>query len=196
MPDFRGLPRPFWVLFAGTLVNRVGGFVLIFLAIYLTEVQSLTPTQAGAVLSAYGLGAIAGGPIGGALSDRIGRRPTLVVSLIAGGVSMLVLGLVARTVTMTLAAVATGLLYEMYRPVVAATVADVVRPDDRPRAFGLIHWAVNLGASVAPLLGGVIAASSYRALFAADAATTVLFGIILWVALPETRPGHLPQAMT
>ncbi|MGH9387821.1 MAG: MDR family MFS transporter [Vicinamibacterales bacterium] len=196
VPDFRGLPRPFWVLFAGTLVNRVGGFVLIFLAIYLTEVQSLTPTQAGAVLSAYGLGAIAGGPIGGALSDRIGRRPTLVVSLIAGGVSMLVLGLVARTVTMTLAAVATGLLYEMYRPVVAATVADVVRPDDRPRAFGLIHWAVNLGASVAPLLGGVIAASSYRALFAADAATTVLFGIILWVALPETRPGHLPQAMT
>jgi hypothetical protein len=36
LPDFRGLPRPFWVLFVGTLVNRVGGFVLVFLAIYLT----------------------------------------------------------------------------------------------------------------------------------------------------------------
>src|SRR5512145_1694799 len=82
VPDFRGLPRPFWVLFAGTLVNRGGGFVLVFLALYLTEVRGLTPTQAGAIISAYGLGAIAGGPLGGALSDRIGRRPTLVGSLI------------------------------------------------------------------------------------------------------------------
>src|SRR5262249_21721840 len=148
LPDVRGLPRPFWVLFAGTLVNRIGGFVLVFLAIYLTEVRGLTATEAGAILSAYGLGAIGGGPVGGALSDRIGRRPTLVVSLIGGGVSMLVLGLVTRTVRMTVAAVVTGLLYEMYRPVVAATFADVVCIDDRPRAYGLIYWAVNVGASV------------------------------------------------
>jgi MFS family permease len=189
LPDVRGLPRPFWVLFAGTLVNRIGGFVLVFLAIYLTEVRGLTPTEAGAILSAYGIGAIGGGLVGGALSDRIGRRPTLVVSLIAGGVSMLVLGLVTRTERITVAALVAGLLYEMYRPVVAATVADVVFVDDRPRAYGLIYWAVNLGASVAPLLGGGIASRSYRALFAADAATTVLFGIVIWVALPETRPG-------
>ena len=78
MPDFHDLPRPFWVLFAGTLVNRVGGFVLIFLAIYLTEERGLNPAQAGAVVAAYGIGAIGAGPIGGALSDRIGRRPTLV----------------------------------------------------------------------------------------------------------------------
>ena len=77
LPDFRGLPRPFWVLFAGMLVNRVGGFVLVFLAIYLTEVRGLSAAQAGAVMSVYGLGAIAGGPLGGALSDRIGRRSTL-----------------------------------------------------------------------------------------------------------------------
>jgi predicted MFS family arabinose efflux permease len=188
VPDFRGLPRPFWVLFAGTLVNRGGGFVLVFLALYLTEVRGLTPTQAGAIISAYGLGAIAGGPLGGALSDRIGRRPTLVGSLIVGGASMLVLGLVTRTPSMTIAAAATGLLYEMYRPVVSATVADVVGAADRPRAYGLIYWAVNVGASVAALLGGLIATRSYRALFVADAATTVVFGVILWAALPETRP--------
>lgn len=104
------------MVFAGTLVNRVGGFVLVFLAIYLTEVRGLTPTQAGAVLSVYGLGAIGGGPLGGTLSDRIGRRPTLVVSLTAGGASMLVLGLVSRTLTMTLAAAATGLLLRNVSP--------------------------------------------------------------------------------
>jgi MFS family permease len=195
-PDFRGLPPAFWVLFAGTLVNRIGGFLLIFLVIYLTDVRGLSAAQAGAVLSAYGLGAIAGSPLGGALSDRIGRRPTLVVSLIAGGASVLVLGLVARTATITFVAVTTGLFYEMYRPVVAAAVADVVRAGDRPRAYGLIYWAVNLGASIAPLLGGFIAARSYRALFAVDAATTALFGFILWIALPETRPANVTRADT
>jgi MFS family permease len=188
VPDFRGLPRAFWVLFAGTLVNRVGGFVLVFLAIYLTEVRGLTATQAGVVISAYGLGAIGGGPLGGALSDRIGRRPTLVASLIGGGASMLVLGFVTRPVAMTAAAIVTGLLYEMYRPVVSATVADVVGSDDRPRAYSLLYWAVNLGASIAPVLGGLVAAYSYLALFAADAATTAMYGVILWAALPETRP--------
>jgi MFS family permease len=188
VPDFRGLPRPFWVLFAGTFVNRVGGFVLIFLAIYLTEVRGLTPAQAGAVVAAYGVGAIGAGPIGGALSDRIGRRPTLVASLIGGGASMFVLGLMTRTLTITAAAIGTGLLYEMYRPVVSATIADVVSSEERPRAYSLIYWAVNLGASIAPLLGGVLAAHSYRVLFAVDAITTAMFGIVLWAALPETRP--------
>ena len=190
LPDFRGLPRPFWVLFVGTLVNRVGGFVLIFLAIYLTEVRGLSAAQAGVVVSAYGLGAIGGGPLGGALSDRIGRRPILATSLIAGGASMLMLGLATETPAIMAAAVVTGFFYEMYRPVVSATIADIVRPDDRPRAYGLIYWAVNLGASIAPLLGGLVAARSYRALFAADAGTTVLCGVIVWMALPETRPAN------
>ena len=187
VPDFRGLPHAFWVLFAGTLVNRVGGFVLIFLAIYLTEVRGLTPTQAGAIISAYGLGAIGGGPLGGALSDRIGRRPTLVASLIAGGASMLVLGLVTRTLSLTIAAAATGCFTKCIaqwcpRPSPTSSATPIVR------AYGLIYWAVNVGASVASLLGGLIATRSYRALFVADAATTLLFGAILWAALPETRP--------
>jgi MFS family permease len=176
------------VLFAGTLINRTGGFVLIFLAIYLTEVQGLSADQAGAIVSSYGLGAVAAGPLGGALSDRIGRRPTLVASLIAGGASMFVLGVAGGVFAIALAAVVTGLLYEMYRPVVSAAVADVVPADQRARAYALIYWAVNLGGSIAVVLGGVIAARSYRALFAIDAITTVLFGIVLWMALPETRP--------
>jgi MFS family permease len=194
VPDFRGLPRPFWVLFAGTLVNRVAGFVIVFLAIYLTEVQGLTAVQAGAVISAYGVGAMGGGAFGGAVSDRVGRRPVLVLSLIGGGASMLLLGLLTTTPAITGGALLTGLLYEMYRPVVSATIADVVTVEDRPRAYGLIYWAVNLGASIAPLLGGVIAASSYRALFVADAATTALYGMIVLTALPETRPAAHPRS--
>jgi MFS family permease len=185
LPDFRGLPHGFWVLFAGTLINRVAGFVLIFLAIYLTEVRGLSAAQAGTVISAYGLGAIAGVAIGGALSDRIGRRPTLAASLTLGGASMFALGLVTETPAIIAAAAVTGLIYEMYRPVVSATIADVVRADDRPRAYSLIYWAVNIAGSIGPLVGGLLAAASYRALFAFDALTSIFYGVIVWVAMPE-----------
>jgi MFS family permease len=121
VPDVGGLPRAFWVLFAGTLVNRAGGFALFFLAIYLTEQRGLSAAQAGAVVSAYGGGAILGGPIGGTLADRIGRRPTLVACLFAGGASVLSLGLVTAPALITAVAVLTGLCYEMYRPVVSRT---------------------------------------------------------------------------
>jgi MFS family permease len=194
MPRFGGLPTAFWVLFTGTLVNRTGGFVLAFLMVYLTESRGLSAARAGGVVAAYGLGAMAGGPLGGAVSDRIGRRPTLIVSLIAGGSSMLVLGLVSRATAIVAVAFCTGLLYEMYRPVVSATIADVVDAADRPRAYSLIYWAVNIGAAIAPVLGGVIAARSYRMLFAFDAATTIAYGLIVWSALPETRPVAAPAS--
>jgi len=197
LPDFRGLPRPFWVLFVGTLINRVGGVVLVFVAIYLTEQRGLTAAEAGVVVSAYGLGAIAGAPIGGALSDRVGRRPMLVWSLLAGGTSMAVFGFVTSVPAMIAVAAVTGLLYEMYRPIVSAVIADIVDAADRPRAYSLLYWAVNLGASVAPVVGGLMAARSYTLLFAADGASMALFGVLVWQALAETRPAdptHDPAA--
>ena len=84
LPDVRSLPRSFWVLFAGTLVNRIGGFVLVFLAIYLTEVRGLTLAEAGAIVSAYGLGAIAGG-MGCSRTTRCQRRVTAFSSAIPIG---------------------------------------------------------------------------------------------------------------
>lgn len=162
--------------------------MLVFLAIYLTEARGLSLGQTGLVLSCYGLGAIVAAAGGGILSDRIGRRPTLVAALMLGAVAMLVLGLMRSISGIALAALGTGLLYELYRPAVSATVADLIPSSDRPRAYSLIYWAVNAGAAIAPILGGVLVAKSYFALFAADAATTFLYGLIVWRALPETRP--------
>jgi MFS family permease len=86
------------------------------------------------------------------------------------------------------ASVLVGLTIDLYRPAASALVADLVPAADRARAFGLIFWAVNLGFSVAMVLGGSLARAGFTWLFWADAVTCALFGLIVWRAVPETLP--------
>src|SRR5258706_16476288 len=78
MLDVRGLPKAYWLLWTGALINRLGGFVMPLLALYLTRERGLSVEQAGVVGSLYGAGALPSGPVGGLLSGRGGRRPALV----------------------------------------------------------------------------------------------------------------------
>ena len=184
-----GLPATFWWLWAGMLVNRLGGLVVPYLAIYLTERRGATVAQAGLVASLWGFGSIASGPVGGLLADRLGRRSTLVAALAAGGAGMIALGFVERLDVIAPAALVLGFASECFRPAMQAAVADVVTdPAARVRAFGLVYWAVNLGFAVALALAGVLAGISFTMLFLLDGATTLLFAAIVLEHVPETRP--------
>lgn len=185
-----GLPRAFWTLWAGALVNRIGTFVVPFLALYLTERRGMPVSRAGLVVSLYGLGAAASAPVGGWLADRVGRRATMVGALAFGGASMIGLGLAERTEVIAPATLLVGFLGEMYRPGLVAAVGDLVPAADRVRAFGLVYWAVNLGFAVALSLGGLLASVSYLLLFLADGTTTLVFAFFVWRWVPETLPGH------
>ena len=77
---------------------------------------------------------------------------------------------------------------DLYRPASAALIADLVPPADRPRAYGLLFWAVNLGFSIAMVLGGTLARSGFVWLFWADAATCAVAGVMAWLWLPRDRP--------
>lgn len=183
-----GLPRPFWVLWAGTLVNRLGMFVEPFLALYLSNARHLSLTEVGAVLASYGAGSLPSQPLGGALADRIGRRATLTAGMLANAVAMLGLGYARGLWPLVAASVVVGLTVDLYRPAASALVADLVPGADRTRAYGLIFWAVNLGFSVAMVLGGTLARAGFTPLFWADAVTCAVFGLLIWRAVPETLP--------
>ncbi len=183
-----GLPPAFWYLFAGTLVNRVGSFITPFLALYLTGERDVSVAQAGLVLSLLGLGSAVGQPLGGVLADRIGRRRTMVLGLLSSATTLLVLGAATSFVAVAVSALAYGLCLDLFRPAVQAAVADLVTDDDRPRAFALQFWAINLGFSVATPLGGFLASRGYWLLFVLDAAASVLFALLILRGVPETRP--------
>ena len=181
-----GLPRAFWVLWSGTLVNRIGLLVEPFLALYLSSARGLSLAATGAVLAVAGAGSIFSQLIGGALADRIGRRATLTFGMLANAAALLALGYVHGFVPLLGAAFASGLTIDMYRPAAAAIVADVITPAERPRAYGLLFWAVNLGFSVAMVLGGLLARAGFVWLFWGDAVTCATFGLMVWRAVPET----------
>jgi MFS family permease len=187
-----GLPRSYWLLWTGLLLNRLGGSVFFLLAIYLTRERGLSPGLAGFVVSLYAAGGTIAGPVGGALADRAGRRVALLLGTACAGTLMLALGFVPATGTGVLMALASllGFFTDLCRPPVMAAVADVVPPERRARAYGLIYWAMNLGFAGAATLGGALAEHSFRVLFVIDALTTFAFGVIVLVGVPETRPAR------
>jgi MFS family permease len=178
--------REVWILFAGTMINRFGSFVLVFLILYLTR-QGFSPAQAGVAVAAYGVGGIGASLAGGHLADRLGRRRTIALSMFSAAVVILALGQARSLASITIWTALMGLTAELYRPASSALLADLTRAGDRVTAYAGYRLAVNFGAMVGPAVGGFLAESSFSWLFIGDAVTCAAFGLIALVALPEGR---------
>ncbi|MFI7596980.1 MDR family MFS transporter [Actinoplanes sp. NPDC049681] len=185
-----GLPRQFWFLWTGTLINRLGSFVVIYLAIYLTQDLHFSQSQAGLVLGAYGVGGAIGTMGGGVLTDRWGRRPTMLTAQFGAAALMLTLGLAQGFWQLLAGAWLLGIFAEGVRPAFQAMMVDVVPDRDRIRAYSLNYWAVNLGFASAAIAAGFAAQVDYLLLFVVDAGTTLLTALITLVFLTETRPAR------
>ncbi|MGQ4432380.1 MULTISPECIES: MDR family MFS transporter [unclassified Streptomyces] len=183
-----GLPREFWWLWTSTLVNRLGAFVSTFMALYLTLDRGYSATYAGLVASLYGLGGVASSIGAGVLTDRIGRRPTLLIAQSATAASVALLGFVHDPVSIAAVACLVGAASSASRPAVQAMMADIVRPEDRVRAFSLNYWAINLGFAISSMAAGFIAEVSYRTGFLLEAGMTAVCAVVVFLRLPESRP--------
>lgn len=186
---FSGLPREFWWLWTSTLVNRLGAFVATFMALYLTLDRGYSASYAGLVAALHGLGGVVSSLAGGVMADRLGRRPTLLVAQASTAVSVAALGFVRDPVAIAAVAFLVGMASNASRPAVQAMMADIVRPEDRVRAFSLNYWAINLGFAVSSVAAGFIAEVSYLAGFLVEAGMTMACAILVFVKLPESRPG-------
>jgi MFS family permease len=187
------LPRPFWYLFAGTLVNSFGFFVVPFLVPYAVH-RGVPVALSGLTLGAYGIGAIAASIAGGVLTDAIGERWVVVVSMAGSAASMLVLGLVSGLVLLIPACLVAGLFANLFRPASGALVARLTTPEDRPQAYAAYRLAVNIGTSAGPAVAGVLADRSFLLVFLGDGLTSLVFFVIALAALPAGREGPASES--
>jgi MFS family permease len=189
-----GLPRSFWFLWGNTLINRLGAFVLILLALYLTQVRGFTPTFAGFVIGLWGAGGAVGTLVGGVLADRWGRKPTFLTALYLSAGLMLTLGLMRGAVGIAVTVLLLGAASEASRPAMSALMIDLVSATDRLRAFTLNYWVINLGFAFAAVTAGFVANVDFLLLFIIDAGTTVAAATLVAFAIRE--PPRAPRPST
>jgi MFS family permease len=184
----RGLPAPVRLLIAGTFVNKVGSFIIPFLTLVLRREFRLDDGEVGRLLLAYGAGSLVSILAGGYLTDRLGRRFTLLLSLLGSGVIAAALGLVSSLRLFASLLVLLGFVADLYRPAASAIIGDLLPSRQRATGFAALRTAVNLGFAVGMSLGGFMADWSWRLLFFGDGATTLLYGLVVYLYIGETRP--------
>ncbi len=166
--------------------------VIPFLSVYLTEALNFSLQEAGMILSIFGLGAMCGAFIGGWLTDRIGHFWIQVFSLtLSGGLFFVVLRLTTFN-EFAIGLFVLSLVSECLRPANSSSVAYYAKPENITRAFSLNRMALNLGFSIGPALGGLLAAISYRWLFVADGLTCIMAGIFFYFYFRNQR-GYQPK---
>jgi predicted MFS family arabinose efflux permease len=181
------LPGWMRVFMLGLVVNSAGALALIYLSLYLVQVRGLSPAAAGAVSAAYGLGMIGGTFAGGWFGDRYGVRRSLLVSRI-GWVALCVAVPLAPTAALPVLVAMAGLSSGAGRPLQFAVVAAALPPQRRREGMALSRTATNLGFTIGPPLGALLAAHAFGLIFVVDGATTVVLTVIMWRFLPADRP--------
>ena len=184
--NIRELPGPAWILLAGNCINWFASFAIIFLALYLTK-RGFSIPEAGGAVAAFGGGGVAAGLIAGHLADRFGRRTTMAVSMFASAATVLLLYFIRPYPALLALAFAAGLATNTWRPASRALMADVVPEGQRVTAFALTRFAGHVGYASGAAVAGFLADHSFLWVFVMDAATSVIFGLLVLLALPEGR---------
>ncbi|MFN8095466.1 MAG: MFS transporter [Vicinamibacteria bacterium] len=184
-------PRPVRVLLFGTLVNKLGTFILPYLALVLLRDFRLAETDAARLLFAYGAGCLVSVLAGGVLTDRLGRRRTLLLSLFGSGLLAVAMGFAPERRVFVPLLIGFAFVGELYRPAAAAVISDLLPSSERASGFAGLRMAVNLGWAAGVAVGGVLADWDWRLLFVGDGLTTLAYGVIVYFHIPDTRPAAL-----
>ena len=182
-------PSLFWIIVGTLFIDSIGNTLLFpFFALYITQKFNVGMTEAGTLLGMSSLFGLVGSVVGGAITDRFGRRKLILFGLTSSALSSLSFGLVSNLTTLYFLIVIVGLLSRVAVPAYDAVMADVLPEAKRQEGFGIMRVAFNYAWIFGTALGGLIAARSFLALFIMDAVLSMIAAIVLFRFLPETKP--------
>ena len=188
-------PRTFWIVIAITFIDRIGGSLLFpFFALYITSKFEVGMTDVGVLFAAFSVSSFVGSTIGGALTDRFGRKSIIMFGLIASSFSTVAMGLIGSFQAFFFLAFFVGILTDVAGPAHQAMIADILPEEKRADGYGILRVAFNLSVVIGPAIGGILASRSYLLLFLSDAAISLLTVILIAIFLPETKPEAHPDA--
>jgi MFS family permease len=182
-------PRQFWVLMASSFIDHIGGALIYpFLTLYVTRKFNVGMTEVGLVFGLFAISSVVGSTIGGAMTDRLGRKGMLVFGLVGSASATLAMGLANSLGLFLLSTLFVGLLAHSGGPAQQAMVADLLPEHQRAQGFGMLRVIANLAVTIGPAIGGFVAARSYLLLFICDVAASLAAAIFVVLTIRETRP--------
>src|ERR671911_2629232 len=179
------MSRSLLVIFLTIFVNLVGFGIIIPLLPFYARTFGASPIVIGLLFASFSLAQLIASPLLGELSDRWGRRPVLIVSLIGTAVSFAMLA-VAQSLAMLFAARIVDGLSGGNITTARAYIADITEEEDRAKAYGVLGAAFGLGFIVGPALGALLSHISYTAPIWAAVVITLIATGLAWIWLPET----------
>jgi MFS family permease len=182
------------MLVLASFIDVIGSTLIFpFFALYITQKFGVGMTQAGVLLGIFSISGLVGSIIGGALTDKFGRRGIMLFGLVFSGFSSITMGLVGKLYVFYGLAVVVGLLSNIAGPARQAMVADLLPETQRSEGFGILRVAANISWIIGPSIGGFLASKSYLLLFVLDAILSLITAIIIYKLIPETKPETLEE---
>jgi MFS family permease len=195
---FRGFDRRVWLLLFAMVVFRFGhGLYFPFSSIYFHNVLGIPLSLVGVGLAVFAASSVLSGLVAGPLTDRYGRKPTMLVALSGSAVSFLGFALVGGFAGYLAVSAAHGLLgWSMFEASRNAMVADVTPVGMRSRAYGLVRVGGNVGWASGPMVAGLVSAAAgssagiYPKLFVGTSVLTALVALALAATVRESLPAR------
>ena len=186
---YHEFPSLFWTVVGIRFVDGIGGTLLFpFFALYITQKFNVGMTQAGILLGMFSLFGLIGGMVGGALTDKFGRKQLILFGLVFSAVSTLSFGFVTDIRVMYPLAILVGSLSSIAQPAQEAMIADILPEEKRQEGFGILRVVGNLAWIIGPTIGGFVANIDFFYLFVINSVISCFVAAIVFRSIPETKP--------
>lgn len=187
---YSGITPSVWVLAAVQLINRSGSMVLPFMTVYMTASLGYSKTEAGIIMSFFGVGSMVGSYFGGRLTDKMGPFRVQMFSLFGGGLTYFMLIGITNFYWLAAGVFLCAMVNESMRPANSSMASHFATPETTTRSFSLLRMAVNLGVAIGPAVAGMLAHISYTWLFVGDGVTNLAAGAVFYFHFRHKQPQY------
>lgn len=189
----KSMPKEVWLVHATTLINRMGMMVLTYLSIYLTLELGFGEKSAAFIVGVYGLGAFVGAPVAGYLCDRWNAPGVMKLSLFLQGLILLAYPFAGSFYSFLVITLVWAFVGEAFKPASQAYITGLTDEKQRRLSFALNRTAINIGMTVGPSLGGILAVAGASLVFYGNSVASILAGVFLtasfWLVGARGRAG-------
>jgi predicted MFS family arabinose efflux permease len=185
--SFSGLSRETWLLSVVMLINRSSYMAVPFMGLYVTQYLSRPTSDAGLIITLFGIGSIFGAAAGGKFTDMFGFRAVQIFSTIIGGAFFVFFSTITHFETLCFLTLLISFFSEAFRPANFTAIATYASPGTETRSYSLNRLATNLGWAVGSSIGGIIASYNYQLLFIVDGSINIICGAAIFLLLPVVK---------